>query len=394
MTIERLDVIGPFLGPSGYDRHTRELVRGLAALGVDVGLTNLDGWSTPMPAEMRDPWFETLPRATGADTLLHFTMPSQVLPRPAVRNVNYTMFEASGIPAAWVAAADRCDLVVVPTHAARDAWARSGVDAARVRVSPLGVDGEFFSRRSAPLRLSLDDGRPVAGFATRFLHVGELRPRKNQIGLLRAWLTATVPDDDAVLILKCPAVPHMVAQLAADLQALQRELGRGLADAAPACLLSALLTEEQMLALYATATHYVSVSHGEGWDQVMMEAAVAGLHLVAPNHTAYLEYLGDDDAEFIPSTLGPATFEGRVGAEDQVFFDGLAWWHPDGQATVEILRGAIDGTRARQVPPSARIASTYTWQAAARRLVEVLDGQPTPEPGPAGLAATTGFGSP
>ena len=390
MTIERLDVVGPFLGSSGYDRHTREFVRALATLGVDVGLTSLDAWSTPMPAEMRDPWFETLPRTTGAGMVLHFAMPSHVWLRPGVRNVNYTMFEADGIPAAWAAAAGDCDLVVVPTQTGRDAWTSTGVDAAHVRVSPLGVDGAFFSRPSQPLPLTLDDGRPVAGFTTRFLHVGELRPRKNQIGLLRAWLTATVAGDDAVLILKCPPVLPAIAQLAADVQALERELGRGLADAAPACLLPMLLTDEQMLALYATATHYVSLSHGEGWDQVMMEAAVAGLHLVAPKHTSYLEYLHDGDAEFIPSTLGPATFGGHICPEDRALFDGLSWWHPDGAATAEILRGAIDGRRARHVPPSARIASTFTWQAAAKHLAEVLDDHSTTSTDRAGSSASTG----
>jgi glycosyltransferase involved in cell wall biosynthesis len=372
--IERLNVVGPYRGPSGYDRHTRELVRGLAALGLELGLEHLDGWSTPMPPEWHDPWFASLPPTVAADTVLHFTMPSQLRPRPGVRNVNYTMFEAERIPAAWVDAAANCDLVLVPTHAALTAWTTSGVPADRVRVSPLGVDGTFFAEPSSPLPIVLRDGRPVSGFGTRFLHVGELRPRKNQIGLLRAWITATVPDDDAVLILKCPQVRHMVVQLAADVEALKHELGRGLADAAPVHLAPSLFTDEQMRGLYAAATHYMSMSRGEGWDQVMMEVAVCGLHLIAPAHTAYLEYLDDGDAEFIPCELGPATFEGAIGPEDERFFDALRWWHPDERVAVDIIRGAIDGTRARHAPPAARLSSTYTWQAAAQRLVEALTG--------------------
>lgn len=371
----RLDIVGPFLGPSGYDRHTREFVRGLARQGVEIGLTNLDGWSTPMPPELRDPWFESLPPSVGAETVVHFTMPTHVAPRPGARNVNYTMFEASGIPPLWAAAADFCDLVVVPTRAARDAWTASGVPAERVRVSPLAVDAEFFSAPSEPLALQLPDGRPLSSLATRFLHVGEVRPRKNQVELVRAWLEATSRDDDAVLVLKCPAVKRMALQLRADLEALQRDVGRGLDEAAPLLVLPALLSDEQMRALYAAATHYVSVSRGEGWDLVMMEAAVAGLRLIAPAHTAYLDYLEHGDAEFIPSALVPARFDGFIGPEDSVFFEGLSWWEPDREATAEILRGAIDGTRARQPPPSARIASTYTWDAAARSLLEALDSQ-------------------
>jgi glycosyltransferase involved in cell wall biosynthesis len=373
--IERLDIIGPVRGPSGYDRHTREFVRQLVALGVDVHLTNLDGWSTDLPPGMRETWFDDLKRAQPADTLLHFAMPTQLGLRPGSRNVNYTMFEADRIPAAWAAAAATCDLVVVPTWHARDAWTGSGTPAAKVRIAPLGVDADFFAQAASrpPLPVTTPDGRAVTDFSTRFLNVGELRPRKNQVGLLRTWIRATGPDDDAVLVLKCPAVPHVVERFINDVHAMQQATGRTLAGAAPVALMPTLLSEEEMLSLYATATHYISMSHGEAWDQVMMEAAVAGLHLVAPRHTAYVEYLTETDVAFVDAPLGPAEFPGLTGIEDRIFFDGLSWWHPDEQAAAEIIRAAIEG-RCAPPPPSARLASTYTWEAAARRLLEVLDG--------------------
>jgi glycosyltransferase involved in cell wall biosynthesis len=369
----RLAVVGPFRGPSGYDRHTREFVRHLVGLGVDVHLTHLDGWSTPVPDDMRDHSLEELNNPNGATTLVSFAMPTQVMPRPGFRNVNYTMFEAERIPPAWVDQAYRCDLVVVPTSAARRAWIDSGVDSQRVRTAPLGVDGEFFRKPVPALPLHTRGGRRVADFGTRFLHIGEVRPRKNQIGLLSAWLHATSADDDAVLIMKCPAVEHVVAHLIEDVLDVQRRTGRALAGAAPVVLMPALLSDEEMRGLYAAATHYISMSCGEGWDQVMMEAAISGLHLIAPRHTAYVEYLTDGDAEFIPAELAPARFPGRIGFQDEMFFEGLRWWPPDQEAAAEIIRGAIDGRLARQAPPSTRLAAEYTWDAAARRLLEAVD---------------------
>jgi glycosyltransferase involved in cell wall biosynthesis len=371
--IDQLDVVGPFRGPSGYDRITREFVRALVARGVRVQLTNLDGWSAPMPEGMRDMSFERLDAPTGADTVLQFVMPTHVQPRPGARNVDYTMFEAETLPPSWAYCARHADLIVVPAPAGHDTWTNSGVPADRVRVAPLAVDGAFFSGPAEPLPLALPDGRPVASFGTRFMHIGELRARKNQLGLLRAWLHATSRDDDAVLILKCPAVPRMVARLGLDVLDMQRELGRSLGEAAPILLLPALLSDQQMLSLYASATHYISMSCGEGWDEVMMEAAVAGLHLITPRHTAYLEYLQDGDAEFIPAPLAPAELRDRLAEEDVVRFEGLRWWAPDEEAAAEIIRGAINGRRALQDPPSERLASTYTWESAARRLLEVLD---------------------
>lgn len=370
--IERLAVVGPFRGASGYDRVTREFVRQFVALGVDVHLRNLDAWSSPMPDDMREPLFDDLAAPNGAETVLHFVMPSWLEPQSGARNVNYTMFEADRIPADWAARARLCELVAVSTRASRDAWVASGVDPARVCVSPLGVDAKFFTQRCEPLMIAVGDGRAVGDFGTRFLHVGELRPRKNHLGLVRAWLRATVREDDAVLIIKCPAVQHMVDQFLGDISATQRELGLALEDAAPIVLMPALLSEGQLLGLYAAATHYVSMSCGEAWDLVTMEAALAGLHLVVPRHTAYVEYLHEGDAEFIPTALVPATFLGRTGAEDRVLFEGACWWRPDEEAAADIIRGAIDGRRARQPPPSARLASTYTWEAAGRQLLELL----------------------
>ena len=43
-----LEVIGPFKGASGYDRHTREFVRHLVRQGVRVRLTHLPGWSVDL----------------------------------------------------------------------------------------------------------------------------------------------------------------------------------------------------------------------------------------------------------------------------------------------------------------------------------------------------------
>ena len=62
-------------------------------------------------------------------------------------------------------------------------------------------------------------------------------------------------------------------------------------DAAPVRVLHDLVADAKAPGLYAAATHYISLSHGEGWDQPMMEAAAAGLKLIAPSHSAYLTYL-------------------------------------------------------------------------------------------------------
>ncbi len=372
MRRERLKVIGPYRGGSGYDRHTRAFVREFVRQGVRVELHDLSGWSVPLP-EHAHSVFDRLNAPVEADTVLHFTMPHHAMPEPGRRNVNYTMFEADGIPAAWVAAAQAHELIALPTQAAVRAWAESGVPAAKLRQCPLGVDAAYFAEAAGPVALATPDGRPLASFRTRFLHIAELRPRKNQIGLLRAWMKATTRADDAVLILKASVFQERVLPcFQEDVVAMERQIGRRLADAAPVVLIADYLPDDVIRSLYAGATHYLSLSHGEGWDQPMMEAAVSGLTLIAPAHSAYLTYLQEDEAHFIPAPLGPARFDGRLGLEDRVFFDGLQWWHPDEDAAAQIIRSIVDGTAPPTRSPRERIAAAYSWEKAASDLLAAI----------------------
>lgn len=374
MSIDSLEVVGPFKGSSGYDRHTREFVRQFVRMGLRVQLTNLSGWSVELPAEARDPMYDTLSSPVETDTVLHFTMPNHAEPRPGKRNMNYTMFEADTIPADWAARAADHELVIVPTESSFRAWASTGVPESKLRICPLGVDGEFFSRPAEPLMALGPGDRPVASYRARFLNVSEIRPRKNHLGLLRTWIRATDPDDDAILILKVSAFQHhLLRRFQDDMAQMQARLGRSLQHCAPVMIITQLLPDAVLPSLYRMGTHYISMSHGEGWDRPMMEAASAGLSLIAPCHSAYTAYLRDEDADLIPSKLVPAVFEGSAGAEDRIFFDNLRWWQPDEDAAVEIIRGIIRGSRPLKRSPKERIIADYTWEKAARRLIEILE---------------------
>ncbi len=373
ISAQSLEVVGPFKGSSGYDRHTREFVREFVRQGVSVHLTNLQGWSLDLPTAMRETWFDTLDAPVSADTLLHFTMPNQARPQNGKRNVNYTMFEAERIPQAWATCAEAQDLIVVPTASSYSAWALSGVPEARLRICPLGVDGKYFSTPAKPARLTTSQGRSLASYRYRFLNIAELRPRKNHLGLLRSWIRATCSEDDAVLVLKGSVFQEGVMdEFQSDLAAMQHSLGRSLSEAAPVILIPTIVSNDMVRSLYAAATHYLSLSRGEGWDQAMMEAAVAGLELIAPKHSAYLSYLVDEEAHLIPASLKPARFEGRMGIADWTWFRGLRWWEPDEDAAVEIIRSIVRGQAKPKCSPQARIARDYTWEKAARRLLELI----------------------
>ena len=367
-----LTVCGPFRGVTGYDHHVREFVRELARQGVSVWLLDLPLWSPrKLPFSLRDPWFETLRKPTGATTVLHFCMPHQVRPHPGLRNVNYTMFEATPAPAAWVARNLEHDLLIVPTGSSREAWVAGGMPQERIRVCPLGVNPRLFTGAAEPLPLQLPNGLPVARYRARFLNVSEVNARKNVVGLLRAWTKATNAADDAILILKLGiGDKDQLNRFRSKIEGLRLESGKTLAEAAPVHFLHDLYSDTEMPRLYSTATHYCSMSFGEGWDQPTMEAAACGLRLIVPNHAAYTCYLDSSVASLIRSREIRVHWTGD--RDTGALFENARWWEPDEDEAAAYIRSAIEGRDAGMPTAQSRILQSFTWEKAVRRLREIL----------------------
>jgi len=366
-------VRGPFRGVTGYDHHVREFVRELAQQGVGVCLVDLPLWSPrKLPPALRDPWFETLRKSTGATTSLHFCMPHQVRPRGGRRNVNYTMFEATPAPASWVARNLKHDMVIVPTESSRAAWIGGGMPEERIRVCPLGVNPHLFTAAAEPLPLRLPSGAPVAQYQVRFLNVTENSPRKNLTGLLRAWMKATKAGDDAILILKLGCKDEeQLNGFRSEIKGLHLESGKTLAEAAPVHFLHDVYSDSEMPRLYCTATHYCSMSFGEGWDQPATEAAACGLRLIVPNHSAYPSYLDSSVASLINSREIPVHWTGD--RKTAALFENARWWEPDEDEAAASIRSAIEGRDAGMPTAQSRILQSFTWEKAVRRLREILD---------------------
>jgi glycosyltransferase involved in cell wall biosynthesis len=373
MALTTLKVRGPFKGPSGYDHHVREFVRELVRQGVAVELIDLPAWGpAKLPEHLQDPWFETLRRRTGATVTLHFCMPHQVQSVGTSVDVNYTMFEATRICSEWAAASRARDLVIVPTESSRRAWIAAGVPEQLVRLCPLGINPASFGQSPEPFPLKTSAGAPIAHYRARFLNVSEVSPRKNLVGLIRSWLKATRSSDDAVLILKLGTnTPRALDHLSSQLSRLQDATQKRFSDAAPIHFVHDLFADHEMPRLYATATHYLSLSHGEGWDQPMLEAAASGLRLIAPAYSAYATYLTPSIATLIPGTEIPAAFPGDPSTA--ALFDGACWWEPDEEQAIAAIRSAIDGRDTTVASPREPILQEYTWKRATRRLIELLD---------------------
>jgi glycosyltransferase involved in cell wall biosynthesis len=351
LPLTAITIRGPLRGSSGHARHVREFTAELRDRGLEIELRDLPEWRQDRLPDASDERLDHLRAPCDSDVALHFCMPHQVARIAGKLNVNFTMFEATRVPAAWVELARKVDLLIVPTESSRAAWIHSGTPENRVRICPLGVDAGLFRAGVPPLPL------PVSSRSRRFLNVSDLNPRKNLDGLLQAWAEATSPEDDAALILKVGgpgALPPV-------------DLG----GAAPVVVLRQTFGRAEMPRLYNSVTHYISLSHGEGWDLPMMEAAACGLRLVAPDHSAYPAYLDHSIATLIPSRETPAVYDGDPATA--ALFAGANWWTPGHDKAVAAIRRAIRGDDTPAASARDRVATQFTWVRAAGRLLEILD---------------------
>jgi glycosyltransferase involved in cell wall biosynthesis len=368
-------VTGPFKGITGYDRVVRSIVPELRQLGVEVELRDLEEWSPTRRTETLPPDLLRTQRVRQADLHLHFGMPPQVACSPDCPNINYSMFEADRIPAAWARATEKIDLVVVPTESSRLSWIAGGVPAEKVAVCPEGADFELFAPGAEPLDFRTREGRAVRDFRYRFLNVAEFSTRKNLAGLLRVWLRATRATDAAVLILKPGFYTAGSRERYGEmLRRLEDEVGRRFEDAAPVILCERQLDEAEMPRLYASASHYWSMSFGEGFDLPMVEAAGCGLQLIAPRHSSYLHYLRPEHAFLLPvEAVEPEITEDPALA---AFFQGSKWWRPDEAATVETIRAIIDGTAPPKSSARKSLQADCHWRRMAEGLIQVVEEHP------------------
>ncbi|CAO3441244.1 tetratricopeptide repeat-containing glycosyltransferase family protein [Azospirillum endophyticum] len=357
-------VRGPFSVLSGYGDLAQRFVRQMAGQGAALRLLGLTGAESWRPSEGHAD-APIRPRAA-----LSFLTPLLVEPIPGVSTVNYTMFEGTRIPESWARANAAHDLVVVPTESSRQAWLEAGYPDERLRMCPPGIHVHPGDEADPPRNILAPNGRPIADYRVRILNISDFIARKNIDGLLRVWLRATNANDDAILILKLgKGGPTLKQEFAHLLQQTARVVGRRFEEAAPIAALMGRYDEAGISTLYQLATHYWSMSHGEGWDLPMTRAGAKGLGLIAPRNSAYTAYLNDEIAHLIPCTTGPAC----MPYSNAIYppFQGIDWWHPNEEATADFLIRLLRN-QTHTPNPRTQLLRRFSWEIRAQEIMELL----------------------
>lgn len=314
----------------GYGELGRILVHQLIQAGVDVfvapirmGDSNLD--FGPLGAQTAA---RTVPLEKADVNIV--SMVPQLFSRfrdPAAKNIGYTMFETDRLPADWIAECNRMDAIWVPSEWGRQCFIDSGVT---VPIHVVGVHAE--AREPA--------GPPAPG-VFRLLSMFDWQPRKNPVGLIRAYCAAFHRRKDTVLVLKAGHFSGTGAaaeqQLRSALASICGNIGAA-ADLPRIELATGLLSSEAVHRLHGDAHAYLSLSHGEGWGLPAWDSALLGRPVLHTGWSAPTEFL--PEISRIAYRMAPV-----YGMYPTMpFHDGsMRWAEPDLDDAIDKLRGLESG---------------------------------------------------
>jgi glycosyltransferase involved in cell wall biosynthesis len=277
---------------------------------------------------------------------------------PLVRGawrIGFVVWETTGMPADKVRCLQQMDEIWTPSHWGREILMQNGLDGARVRVVPEGVDAAAFP--PAPERRS---GPPF-----RFLAVGKWEVRKGIDLLVSAFCAEFRHEEPVELVLHChnPYLPgfHLDRRIQAaargphaPIRSSHDRPGESIAD------------------LYHSCDAFVLPTRAEGWGLPIMEAMSCELPVIVTDYSAPHDYLDESIAYLIP-------VERMIPVDDPMFFRpgdpyGL-WAQPDGARLRQILRHVFNhpdearekGRRARN-----RVVNRWTWRHAAETAHSLL----------------------
>ena len=355
-----------FSAPGGIGTYVRELGTALQAPDLAVDLVPFHSrWPTPSPAEPALPlsveipapirrlypsWDlfgrPALPTALGETDVVHATNHAAVPPVNPGQKLVVTVHDLAyeRFPRAftrrwrWLyragvrAAVNRADALVVPSRSTHDDLVEVGADPARIHVTPLAPCLARSEIEPAQVLTRLRVPTPIV------LNVGTLEPRKNQLGLVRAYRR----------MVASTGLPHTLV-LAGPAGWGTGDLIRELAAPGPGRVIrTGSLPAEDLDALYRSADAFAYPSVYEGFGLPVLEAMERGVPTVTSLVSSLPEVAGDaavlvdptDEvalADALERLLTDPTFADdlrRRGAEHAGRFS----WAATARATVEVYR--------------------------------------------------------
>lgn len=325
----KVDLVCDIASPSGYSAHARELAKAMAPI-CDLRIIDHkhDKETVLLPTEDSKTLKELMSKDRVPEVRVQFETPEFFKPEPGVKNIGFTQWETTKIPATneipgtgkseprfnWVAQMNKMDAMWTSCDSARVAFMQSGV------VVPVGlvqgpVDCEFYQPRAEemPLEDLVVVGDKPTPRSERPVAVGMIAqwtPRKGIDDFLVCMLSRFHRDEVAI-VLKTYGGDFSDREQHACIEEVKkiRKMIRN-ANAPRVIMITSKLTDTDISRLYNSLDIYVNPSKGEGFCMPLVQAMASRVVPVSNRFSAPSDYIEHEhNGYLVKYTLEPAVYQ-------------------------------------------------------------------------------------
>jgi glycosyltransferase involved in cell wall biosynthesis len=312
---KKILVKAPAMSASGYGEQARFALRALKQADdkVDLFLINIPWGKTGNIVENEEEirWLKSLVEKTTLHTSqsggkphfdysLQITIPNE-FEKIADSNVGYTAgIETTKVSPQWIQKSNMMDKIIVPSVHSKNVFEQT---AYKVRNEKTGEEVDF--KLKTPIEVcafpakKVDFKIPELAIDTdfNFLSVAQWGPRKNIEATITNFVKEFKNESNIGLVLKLNIAKnsttdkeHTEIRLRKILSLLKEQLGD---IKCKVYLLHGNMTTEEMNGLYhhPKIKGFITTTHGEGFGLPMFDAAIAGLPIIAPAWSSYVDFL-------------------------------------------------------------------------------------------------------
>jgi glycosyltransferase involved in cell wall biosynthesis len=380
----------PLLTNSGYGVHSRQLFEWLCEKkDVELDVECLNWGQTPWVIDREKEHGligKIMDRSRSLeppyDMTFQVQLPDEWDEKLGKINVGVSAFvETDRCSPKWVEACNKMDMIVVPSTFTKNVVKRSGILMRKIHVVPEWFNHDILDTEKCNKILN-EDARYEFSTNSNYLIIAQLTAqepeldRKNLFNTLK-WLFEYHKDDDDVgIILKTNLGRGTVLDKMKTVEYVDMLIKRFKKGHGPKLhLVHGNMTGDEVAALYhlPSLIGYISATRGEGYGLPLIDAAAAGLPVIATNWSGHLEFLKKN-------TFIPLDYEMKEISEkkldNRIFYKGFKWAEPTKKSFFDCLKNLNDNQdlhKAKAKDTASEVSETFHKKEIKQKYNKILD---------------------
>ena len=326
----------PLLTNSGYGVHARQIFEWLHSkkdIDLTVECLNWGQTSWLLDGNKEDGLVQKIMNHSKKneglyDITLQLQLPDEWDPRLGKINIGISAFvETDKCNPAWVDRCNRMDLIIVPSNFTKDVVKRSGILTKKIKVVP-----EYFNQKI--LDKNIEESFDQIKTSFNFLMMAQLtdlnpaNDRKNILNTIKSFCETFEGNKDVGLIIKTSTGKYSKEDKKITTATMKNLLSKvRKTDFPRVYLLHGDMSSKEIADLYNSAKTnvFLSATRGEGYGIPLIDAAAAGMPVIATNWSGHLDFLEDNFLK-IDYQLSDIP-ENKI--DNRIFFKNFKWASPD-----------------------------------------------------------------